>query len=352
MLRGGDGEDTWEEVDGGDIEDLASPLELHRKRGRKAVFVTELVAQEWCEMALDLTLRKDKGRVQQTAQMAAGSERHEEVEREVHTHVRVPVKTKEDTHAIKLINLKSAAHQLCTQGIAREVPVFGYVGGAEGEEGLWIAGIIDELAMEEGPGPGESCVVVRELKTRNNPTMPSAAQQRGTALQLMLYKTLWDRMVLPGGGIDGAGLALQNRLDLNKPLSPECAASLASLGSTATSLTQILEALAFCPTIDPTMHEALAFCPTIYPTMHVRYEHLSQSSAGQQVARLLGEQHVKHDSKALTYSLARQLPFWRGLAAPRGVTLNSDGNVLASEGWREWSVHASPQRLLELGEDV
>jgi len=35
----------------------------------------DLVAQEWCEMALDLTLRKDKGRVEQTVQMAKGSER-------------------------------------------------------------------------------------------------------------------------------------------------------------------------------------------------------------------------------------------------------------------------------------
>ena len=31
----------------------------------------------------------------------------------------------------------------------REVRVFGYVGGVEGvSEGIWVAGIIDELAME------------------------------------------------------------------------------------------------------------------------------------------------------------------------------------------------------------
>ena len=41
--------------------------------------------------------------------------RHEQVELEVHTKVTVPTKTREDAHAIKLLNLKSSAHQLCTQ---------------------------------------------------------------------------------------------------------------------------------------------------------------------------------------------------------------------------------------------
>ena len=37
------------------------------------------------------------------------------MELEVHTKVTVPVKSREDAHAIKLLNLKSSAHQLCTQ---------------------------------------------------------------------------------------------------------------------------------------------------------------------------------------------------------------------------------------------
>ena len=76
---------------------------------------TELSSQEWCELALDFTLRKDGGIVEQTAPMAAGSERcrpnlrglashctpaielntirhrHEELDLEVNSYVQVTV---------------------------------------------------------------------------------------------------------------------------------------------------------------------------------------------------------------------------------------------------------------------
>ena len=39
---------------------------------------------------------------------------------------------------------------------------------------------------------------IHELKTRSKPSLPPPAQQRCTHLQLMLYKMLWDKLVLEG----------------------------------------------------------------------------------------------------------------------------------------------------------
>lgn len=121
----------------------ATPLELHRSWGRSAVYVTELCSQEWCEQQLDLTIRLKRGRQEETRAMAAGKERHLEAELEVHVVVPVETHTREDVFGLKLLNLRTAAHQLCTEGLAREIPVFGSV------HGLWLTGVIDELKVEE-----------------------------------------------------------------------------------------------------------------------------------------------------------------------------------------------------------
>jgi len=248
------------------------------------------------------------------------------------------------------------------QGIAREVPVFGYVGRGAGEDGLWVTGVIDELCVEEGPEPGQSATVVRELKTRRRASMPTAAQQRCTALQLMLYKKLWDNLVLPGAGVDAAGLAREHRLDLSRPLSSgsatlappaathlapatgvvdvaltlamlsllpcaaECIASLSALGSSASTLAELI----------PEVTDALAFCPMLDPAMHVRYEHVPPVGPDGAAVRpyFLGEQRVLHDEAALADSLARKIPFWRGHAPARPVS--------RADAWKcRFCVHAS-----------
>jgi hypothetical protein len=74
---------------------VLTPLELLHSRGRSAVFVTEICSQvvpphpiakhgtrsdvskkqEWCELQLDFTLRLNKGRQPETAEMTSGRER-------------------------------------------------------------------------------------------------------------------------------------------------------------------------------------------------------------------------------------------------------------------------------------
>ena len=62
---------------------------------------------------------------------------------EVHDIADVQVRSREDAAAVRLLNLRTSAIQLSTQGIAREVPVFGTV------EGMRISGIIDELTLDQ-----------------------------------------------------------------------------------------------------------------------------------------------------------------------------------------------------------
>ena len=48
-----------------------------------------------------------------------------------------------------------------------------------------VRGIIDQLSMDEA-----GALLITEWKTRRSPTAPAQGQQRGTALQLMLYRHL------------------------------------------------------------------------------------------------------------------------------------------------------------------
>mmetsp|Transcript_64752 Transcript_64752/g.173696 ORF Transcript_64752/g.173696 Transcript_64752/m.173696 type:complete len:282 (+) Transcript_64752:54-899(+) len=186
-----------------DIEDLAAeaetPLELW---GRSSIFVTSLCMQEWCEMQLDFSLRIDDGEVEETVEMRQGREQHLEAELEIHELQEVSASSPEDVLGLRLLNLRSSALQLCTGGLAREVPVFGDLAG------LWVTGVIDELCIDQQTGE----VLIRELKTRGRPDLPSAAQQRCTHLQLMAYKRLWDALV--ANPIDADLVSSKARLDV------------------------------------------------------------------------------------------------------------------------------------------
>ena len=59
----------------------------------------------------------------------------------MHSVVDVEVRSREDRACLRLLNLRTSVLQLCQQGIAREVPVFGMI------DGLRITGIVDELSL-------------------------------------------------------------------------------------------------------------------------------------------------------------------------------------------------------------
>ena len=60
----------------------------------------------------------------------------------MHSVVDVEVRSREDRACLRLLNLRTSVLQLCQQGIAREVPVFGMI------DGLRITGIVDELSLD------------------------------------------------------------------------------------------------------------------------------------------------------------------------------------------------------------
>jgi exonuclease V len=61
------------------------------------------------------------GKPAPTPVMQAGTARHEQLEREVITRVEVPVTTREDAWALKLLNMITGLRQLLHEGMTREL---------------------------------------------------------------------------------------------------------------------------------------------------------------------------------------------------------------------------------------
>ena len=224
-----------------DIEELpargVSPLERWRRRG---LFVTDLSAQAWCEAQVEANLSADTPAVETDA-MRAGTAIHDAKEAELHVRIPIATASREDGVAVRLLNMLLMLHELRLRGITRELPLFGVVrsddvlcwqsaqpgsclaaGTTAASLGLpehvMIWGVADEIRREalqetaEALQPKSDMIdltgtdsadryVLRELKTRRRHSMPSDAQARGTALQLCVYKRLWDQMCAPGAAI-------------------------------------------------------------------------------------------------------------------------------------------------------
>ncbi|KAJ7980962.1 Exonuclease V chloroplastic [Quillaja saponaria] len=181
---------------GSDIEDLANlgttqkksrgiDSFLHRFRKKRGLAVTDITGTEWCEKQMEFVLLV--GRRRSNRAMKAGMARHAELEEEIIEKVKVKVKSREDSWALKLLNFIIGVNQLLTEGLTRELSVIGFV------EGIWMVGVIDEIRMpqtESGRNP-----ILVDTKTRVRDTLPTGPQQRNGRLQLMCYKYLWDNLV-------------------------------------------------------------------------------------------------------------------------------------------------------------
>ncbi|XP_039065994.1 exonuclease V, chloroplastic [Hibiscus syriacus] len=158
---------------------------LHRFRRKRALWVTDITATEWCEKQMEFSLVSGKRKTSKA--MKAGKARHVELEEEVVKKVKVRVESVEDSWALKFINFITCANQLLFEGLTREIPLVGFV------EGIWLVGIIDELRMPE-TGSDRNPIIV-DTKTRVRDSLPAEAQRRNGRLQLMCYKYLWDTLV-------------------------------------------------------------------------------------------------------------------------------------------------------------
>lgn len=179
-----------------DIEDLPCCKDGDKSQAEEAppepkprcLSVTDFTAFEWCEKQVEFAKRL--GKPKQTEAMKAGSARHAELEVEVLKKVEVEITSKEDSWAMRLINFITGARQMLAEGMTRELPVVGLIGGA------WVVGIIDELKLCDRDGMHRPQLI--DTKTRNKPTPPSSPQKQNGRMQLMVYKCMWDNIVTSG----------------------------------------------------------------------------------------------------------------------------------------------------------
>eukprot|EP00820_Chromera_velia_P017712 Cvel_26954.t1-p1 / transcript=Cvel_26954.t1 / gene=Cvel_26954 / organism=Chromera_velia_CCMP2878 / gene_product=Exonuclease V, chloroplastic, putative / transcript_product=Exonuclease V, chloroplastic, putative / location=Cvel_scaffold3284:12354-18199(+) / protein_length=558 / sequence_SO=supercontig / SO=protein_coding / is_pseudo=false len=219
----GEGSGTGETKGLVDIEELAEQFEQTKltplqqfKKGR-GISVTEFSAQLWCETQLQL--QYVTGRKRQTAAMAAGIKRHAEIESDDHTTEEVEVETREDLYAFKALNsvlqldMLRQRHEELLKGNGggngpgtpssssselpgarvREVWVCGLVNG------LYVSGIIDELRIVPCEG-GDFRLLISDTKTRQQPSLPSMAQRRTSAIQLQVYHRMVSELRENGSG--------------------------------------------------------------------------------------------------------------------------------------------------------
>ncbi|KAL7415211.1 exonuclease V [Mrakia frigida] len=149
-----------------DMEDLMPPhpslFALYRRRNFFSV--TDLAAPTWCEVQYDYGLRgkrflkpsdrpttfiTSKGNViapdlekavANDKTMKKGTKIHKALEREIHpVEIKVTVETKEETWALRILNMLASLEALMALGKCREMPVMGFI------KGHLVVGIIDEI---------------------------------------------------------------------------------------------------------------------------------------------------------------------------------------------------------------
>ncbi|XP_077995268.1 exonuclease V-like [Glandiceps talaboti] len=270
----------------------ATPL-LKYRRGR--LCVTDITSQSWCEQHLLYTYTVPTVPVENEA-MTKGSSMHLARELEVHDIVPVTVTSKEDSWAIKFLNMIDGIKGL-TYGspCIRELPIFGEPFG----KGIFVVGIIDEIRYNE---KGE--LVLCEFKSRaKSRSLPSRAQKRNHALQVMIYKQLFDELVL--GHLTKEHFIQHVGVDETKQLGEEVMQHMGKSGISCTLFGELLDIVLLqfqfsdLPCVDSLVVE---YC----------FQGDCQSFASDT---------VKFDSDWLMGRLDHYFSFWRGQREVEGVDI-------------------------------
>ncbi|KAM5181591.1 exonuclease V [Mantella aurantiaca] len=207
-------------------QESLTPLQKYHM---KHLAVTDICSQMWCEQQLVYRLEQPKAhRPEKSAAMIEGSSIHLARELEVHDVVSVTTQTREDSWAIKCLNILAMIPVLQSGGCIREFPVLGEL------DGIFMVGVIDELSYSSN---GE--LELRELKTRTTPTLPRLAQRRTHELQVCVYKLLFDGMV---SGVLQSECLMQNlNLRSQQELGPQVKEHAIQSGLTVSTLKDIIE---------------------------------------------------------------------------------------------------------------
>ncbi|KAM6945973.1 exonuclease V [Aplochiton taeniatus] len=279
------------------IPKLSVPIKTPMERFfKKHLQVTKLCDQNWCEikMVYGFIRPRERRLEMQRAVVTTGTSIH--IARELEDQldaVTVPVFTREDREATKLLNMLQKIQHLQAGKRVREFPVFGML------EGVFLSGIVDELCLNEA---GE--LVLSELKTRCQRSAPGPAQARGHALQVGVYRLLLESMM--------AGELKSEQY--TQPL------GLRSQRALSGSIQEVAEARHVpSSTLGQLLHHllgALASCKLPRGDVKLRVEYLHQSSGD-----LIGVTEVAFQEAQLRSEVKGHLAYWKGEREPRGVDI-------------------------------
>ncbi|KAI5626732.1 exonuclease V [Silurus asotus] len=271
-------------------DDRIPPLRF----GKRYLGVSLLSEQTWCEKKVVYGILKPqfRKREKQRIEVQTGNSIHLARELEVHDVVPISIQSHEDAVSISLINMLSMIPCLETGLCVREFPVFGIV------EGVYLKGVIDELSYNQ---KGE--LVLKELKTRRQNSLPGASQAHSHHFQVGLYKLLFDALVR--GEVKKEQILEHLKLRVSLALGTEVIARAAKCGINITTFGELLDAFFL------TMSCSDLPCVDV---LQLEYCHQASTS-------IIDNVLVPFNESQLRAELQRNLDYWRGRREPKGVDI-------------------------------
>ncbi|XP_073673848.1 exonuclease V [Garra rufa] len=272
-------------------ENSFSPMQRFFKRH---LSVTLLCDQSWCEMKTVYSLLNPlvKRKEMQCAEVQIGKEIHLSREREIQDVVPVDIRTREDGEAIKLLNMLHMIPLLEAGERVREFPVFGV------QEGVFVMGVIDELMYNQ---KGE--LVINELKTRKQNSLPSSAQDKVNCFQVGLYKLLFDGLVR--GEVNKDHVLNHLKLRSTQVLGAGIQAHAKSIGVQVTTFEEVVDALLITVSCSD--------LPCV-DLLQIEYHHQGSSEP-------IGTRVAPFDEAQVRAELQGHLAYWKGQREPKGVDI-------------------------------
>ncbi|OCT94275.1 exonuclease V [Xenopus laevis] len=266
------------------------PMEKYRM---KYLWVTNLCSQAWCEQQMMYEFEfPELLKLEKTDAMNKGASIHLARELEVHDVVSVTTQTKEDSWAIKFLNILSMIPVLQSGARVREFPVFRELNG------IFVVGMIDELGYTP---KGE--LELRELKTRTTPTLPGTSQTVTHQFQVSLYKLLFDGMVT---GLVQPDVFIQHlQLKPDQALGEQVIEHVKRAGFTASTFGDLLDLTC--------LNLTFSELPTI-DCLKLEYCYQADGTS-------LGFKTVTFEEEKLMELLNSCLSFWKGQKEAQGVDI-------------------------------
>lgn len=253
---------------------------LLEKYGLTHLNVTHISQQFWCERQVELSLEHPR---EDTEGTIAGKEIHKDFLLEIVREAKVETKTPADAVFVLMLNVKNGLDQLLSEGITRELYVFGRAARFP------VAGIVDELSLKEGH------VVLLDHKTRLRPTLPPPPSVKPTEVQVMLYRKLLED--LRSGAYVYEDFASDAGIENPGHISDELRGQLETMGvAVEDGSVERMAREAF---------DAFRRMPPLSDFLIVRYIH-------QATGDHIGDKAILYDPKLLKHKLSHAGQFWEG----------------------------------------